>query len=58
VGDCRDAAPPFQNKIKKKDFVDKIMSNVLRDLRDLRFSLKQSVKSADGRCIGMVRGTK
>ena len=43
------------------------MSNVLRDLRDLRdlcdlrdlrSSLKQSVKSADGRCNGMMRRIK
>ena len=47
-------SPPCPNEIKKKhtDFVDPMISKVLRDLR---FSLHQPLKSADNWYIGMLK---
>jgi hypothetical protein len=44
-GGCRAAGPPSpQNRNKKKDFIDTMVSKVLRDLL---FSRNQPLKSAD-----------
>jgi hypothetical protein len=44
--------PPPPNEIKKTDFVDIIISKILRDLH---FSLNQPLKSADDWYIGILK---
>jgi hypothetical protein len=52
-GGCRAAAPtPPKPKFKKRDFVDIVISSVLRDFP---FSRNQPLKSADDQCIRILK---